>query len=441
MISKLSLLVLTFLLHNVSFAYSKASSEQLKYAIDKRRAGEHWQAVNILSELREKHLEHKRINIELILNFIRLRQYDKAETILLFMQSLTLSELEQQKLEKLKKILTKRIRKPISSHRWLTDVGASVGVDVVNNTFPVFIIEDYQFEDGSWLSDELNDQLWEDLDFGEVEYTDGYEVVTRDEETQRKESSYTSQFINVNYRYRPLDKLDWFTKPTYFIWDSNASAEFRQINNENNSKYERIGANTSLYFLSVNRWLAELSLRANFHYSEGNKLLSDSRQRIAISLPYQQHKFKFAADFGQKHYRANLNDNNAKLQTPWFEYSYALKDTIRLSVGYRHKILDANDEFLSYSNRNPYVGLYYYPFTDISAFLTVNYYQLRYKIDDPEVVNWAKEDKTSLAFGVKYYWNENLSFSVNGNYSKNKIELGFGEDDWRRLEASVTYRF
>lgn len=434
-------LIFTVLFSSSASAFQLTSSDLLKTAIEKRRAGEHWQAVSILSELRAKHLSHKRINIELILNYIRLRQYDKAETLLLFMQSLTLSPLEQKKLQQLTKILAKRMRKPISSHRWLTDVGASVGIDVVNNSFPVFFIEDYQFEDGSLLSDELDDQLWEELDFADLEYLDGYEVVDRTEQNERQESSYVSQHININYRYRPLEKISWLTLPTYLIWDVNGNGEFRQINNAENSYYQRLGINSSLYLLRVNQWLAEFSIRSNFHYNKGSKLLVDNRQRLAFSLPYHKHKFKVAFDYGQKHYRSSLFANNAKLTTPWFEYSYALKDSIRLSAGYRYKKLNANDEFLSYRNKNPYLGVYYYPFSDISAFVMVNYYQLRYQIDDLALVNWAKEDKKSLAFGIKYYFNDALSLSLNGNYSKNKIEMALGEDDWRRLEASLNYRF
>ncbi|NMP33564.1 porin family protein [Thalassotalea sp. M1531] len=441
---RLPLIALLFLAGSLfpSQGWSKTKSNvQLKQAIESRKAGEHWKAVDILFKLRDKHATHKRINLELVLNFIKLREYERAESVLLYIESLQLNELEQQKLEKLKQILVRKMRKPLSAHRWVFDVGASLGHDVVNSHFPVLIVEDYQFEDGSWLSDDLDDQLWEDAEFGDFEYTDGYDIVSRENETSRKESSYLSEFVNANYRYRPLDSLSWFEQPTFFIWDSDLSTEFRQIDDDKKSKYNRISADTSIYLLRVNHWLVEAGAKVSIHYNDGRRLLTDTRERIAITLPFHQHKFKFAVDFAQKHYQSALSYSNAKTTMPWFEYSYSLSDKLRASVGLRHKQLRANDAFLSYNNNTVFAALYYYPFTQLSAYISLNNYALTYKIDDPELVNWSKEDKTSFGAGVKYHFNDNVSLSLNGHYSKNTIELGFGEDDWRRIEASLTYRF
>ena len=422
-------------------AEASKSRAWLNSAIDKRKAGEHWQAVELLFKLREQHLAHKRINLELVLNFIQLRQYDRAESILIYLESLTLNELEQQKLTKLKQILTRRMRKPISAHRWIVDVGASVGYDVVNNTFPVLIIEDYQSEDSTWLGDDLLDQLWEEADFGDFEYTDGYDIVAREDEVEKQESSYLSEFANINYRYRPLAPLSWFDSATHLIWDNDVSVEFRQIDDDAKNKYSRYSADSSLYLLRVNQWLAEFSGKISIHYNGDNKLLTDTRERVAISFPYKQHKLKLALDVSQKHYQSTLSASNSKTSMPWLEYGYLLSDKFRTTVGVKYKQLRANDNFLSYDRRNFYAGLYYYPLTDLSAYLTINYYQLRYSVDDPDIANWSKENKRSIAFGTKYHVSEHLSISLNGHYSKNTIELGFGEDEWQRIEASLIYRF
>lgn len=196
-----------------------------------------------------------------------------------------------------------------------------------------------------------------------------------------------------------------------------------------------------MYLLRVNQWLVELNGKVSVHYNDGNKLLTDTRERISFSIPHKQHKFKFALDISQKHYQSTLSESNSKTSMPWLEYGYLLSDKFRTTVGVKYKQLRANDSFLSYDRLNAYAGLYYYPFTDVSAYLTFNHYQLKYSVDDPELVSWAKEDKNSIAFGAKYHVTDHLSFSINGHYSKNTIELGFGEDEWQRLEVSLVYRF
>ena len=201
------------------------------------------------------------------------------------------------------------------------------------------------------------------------------------------------------------------------------------------------GLDTSLYFIQTERFLLELSASAQLDYVEQSKLLNKTRLRTSLTIPMNQAKWRFGFDHQKKHYRRALSDYNATIQTPWLEYSYQFTADYRFVTGFKLHQLNARDEYLSYDNKQVYLSLYYFPTRDLTAYVSYSYYQLNYDIDDPELVNWAKERKRSLLLGFSYQITPALTIKLNTNVGDNRIELGFGDDDWQRAEASLAYRF
>ena len=126
-------------------------SKQLENAITKRKTGDYSQAIEILSHLRALHIDHKRINLELALNYIKVQQYDNAEEILQHLRALSLTKKEQKTVDKIKHLLEVKLRKSLTPHSFIFDVGISVGVDIVSNSYPVFVYDDFQNETEYWL--------------------------------------------------------------------------------------------------------------------------------------------------------------------------------------------------------------------------------------------------------------------------------------------------
>ena len=88
-------LLLCFTLSLTSSAAEKnTDTQQLKSAISLRQSNQHHQAVDILEELLINHGDHKRINIELAINYIKLADFSRSKEILDHLKTLDLTDKE-----------------------------------------------------------------------------------------------------------------------------------------------------------------------------------------------------------------------------------------------------------------------------------------------------------------------------------------------------------
>jgi len=442
-------------------AQELSQSRQLKNAILERKSGNYTQAIDILSQLRKKYVKHKRINIELALNYIKLQQYDNAEYVVQHLQSLLLSQREAQTLEKLKQLLARKMRKSLSSHSFTVDLGFAVGVEIVSNRFPALVYDDFQntdqfFDDEESIDDSFDDPFiegefeYEFTDYELIEYAFEYEIEeyaelgdfwNKEDITEESEVSYTREYLNINYRFRPEGQFELFSHATQWIIENDLSIDYRHLNQPANNNYMSVEWSSSLYVVQLNRWLLEINALASAYDNESKRVLDKFAVRLALTIPVQQFKLKFAIDKQHKSYRSTLSEYDANITIPWGELSYQLSSQIRLVSGVRLRKLKARDEFHSYENRDVFAGIYYYPLTSLSTYFTYHRHNLQYDIDDPEVVNWAKEKKQSFAFGAKYQINQSFSVGINASVGNKTVEMDFGKDDWRRVEASIVYRF
>jgi len=420
------------------------NGKQLKRAIAMRKSGEHSQAISILDHLRAEHHSHKRVNIELVLNYIKVKQYEDAENILAYVQQLNLTKREHKTVLKLKKLLEKMLRKSLSAHSLSIKVGAGIGVDIVSDTFPVYIYDSFQSNDDIWQEESIfeEDYVYDNEELvGDYEYVDIEDNWYREDITKESEVSYSRQFSNLSYHYRPPSNFLMFSHPTQWIISSDFSLDSRQLDKQENNNYLNIELGTSLYLLQVNNWLFELSTRLSKHYNEGTSLLNKTRTRLSLTLPFHHLKLKFAIDHQNRNYQHQLNEFDAKSIMPWFELSHHLTSDIRLVSGAKFSRLTAKDEINSYRNRDLYFGIYYSPTLSLITYLSYHKHRLAYEIDDLDYVNWSIEDKQSVALGVRYYLSDDLSINLNGNIGDKSIELGFGDNNWKRIEATFTYQF
>lgn len=437
-------ILLALFVYGIAFtcvATDLKQSSLLKQAISMRKEGDYHQAVNILVQLREKHSEHKRVNIELVLNYIKLHQYDSAEQIIQYLQVLTLTKREQKTLNKLTKLLEKRIRKPLSAHSFTVDIGAAAGVDIVSNRFPVIVYDDYQNYDDYIFEDEIVDDSTIDLDYDTADYADFDDYWYREDVTEKSQVNYNRQFVTASYRYRPERQFTLFTHSTQWIIDTQFSLDYRRFSQATNRRLINYQWDSSLYLLQINRWLLEVNAQASAHDNDYRRILNQQSGRIALTLPFREVKVKFSVEQQRKSYHAQLSDFDANITTPSTEISYQLTPKIRLSSGVKFRDFTAKDPYNSYKNSDVFLGIHYFPLVSLSAYAIYHQHRLHYKIDDPAEVNWSHEKKRSLAVGIRYQVNQSLSLSVNGNIGNKTIELGYGEDDWRRIETRLTYRF
>jgi hypothetical protein len=443
-------------------AFQASNAELLKAAISLRQAGQHFQAVEILEQLKSQYQNHKRVNIELAINYINLKKLADAQSAIDHLNQMPLSEMEKEKLVSLQQLVDKSFRPVVKTHFYSVELLAYYGIDSLS-PFSLYEYMDFcELEEYEYLEfceieayeylDFFESEEYEYLDFdddgGYVEFEEEPENTDSElsddsfDNIAKNDHSYTSERLRATYRYRPGTRFDFFGQQASFIWYNNLSLNKKQVNDDNESRYSQLKFDSTLYLLQSNRWMFDVRLRGRYHSINGNKLQNDQSIQFAVSMPvHEKARIKAGLEIKNKSFAKFNHHYDANVSTPWLEYSINLNGTFRWAIGGRYRQSDARDPLYTYDNRTFYTSLHYKYSHALSGFVTLNQSQLHYKIDDLEQVNWTEEQIRSAAVGIKYQFNHRLSFGLNSHFIANKQQYVTGKDEWKRFEMFVGYIF
>ncbi|MBL4909709.1 MAG: tetratricopeptide repeat protein [Alteromonadaceae bacterium] len=422
--SKFSLVILALIFSVNVNAAQISDVSLLKQAISLRQTHQNNQAITILENLKINHQDHKRINIELVINYLKLNQYDKAETVIEHLYQLPLSANELTKLQALQKRLPKKSNKNKHRiHRFGLTATLYSGIDSISSQFPI-----YEY-------------------IGDINWQDGYEVdvseedilVNRGKQTERQSSYYNAEQLKGFYRYAPKKHFTVFGKKTALFWSNKLSLYRQQI--QNRDDYQQIKFDSNISLIITKQWLFDLRYRNRSHFYAGKKRLNDQGIQFLLSLPIYNNRLKFGLEKREKTFNSIDIINNSTITTPWLEYAFKISTHFNASFGAQHRQKRALDVFNSYNNTNLYCRLNYTPTEKMSSYLLFNYNKLHYLEDDPVTVNWSREWRKSLALGVNYQFNKQLNIGLNSHVIRNKADNDNGKDEWLRLEAFIGYQF
>ena len=422
----LLILTLTTSLFAIPYSYAAQAKDSslLKNAISLRQAGKTQQALDILESLKTQYIDHKRVNIELVMNYINFQQYENAQGIILHLKSLSLSPVESTKLQSLQKKLNRLLLGKRTAHRYAVELFVYGGIDSISSKFPVYEYSD--FDD------------WQE--FTDIDEADDDSLLTRGEESESKNDYYSAQQIKAIYRYQPDQQINVFGAKSTLRWTNHISLYQQQLNSEYQDNYGQIKVDSTLALIQNNKWLIDLRLRGRYHFNDNKHQLSDQGIQLSLTLPITSAQIKLGLEYRHKSFNGFSQINDATIATPWLEYAYIITEHFKLRLGSRYRQKHAADPFNSYDNVNLYMSLQYYINT-FSAFVTLSYDRLHYEIDDPEQVNWSNEQRKSVITGLKYKLTKHLSFGFNSHFIYNNIEKDNGEDEWHRFEGFISYRF
>ena len=439
-----------------------SNAELLKSAISLRQAGQHYQAIELLEQLKKQYQNHKRVSIELAINYINVKQLPQAQSAIDHLYSLELSEQEKKKLVALQQLIDKSTLPPVKTHFYAVELLAYYGIDSLSpfssyEYMDFCELEEYEYLEfcemeayeylGFFQSEEYEEQnLNEDGEHVELEdESENIDSELSDNtfyHISKNDHSYTSERLRATYRYRPGTRFDFFGQQASFIWYNNLSLNKKQVNDNNESRYSQLKFDSTLYLLQSNRWMFDVRLRGRYHSINGNKLQNDQSIQLAVSMPvYENGRVKVGVEIKNKSFATFNRRYDANVSTPWLEYAINLNGSFRWAFGGRYSQSDARDPFYTYDNRTFYTSLHYKHSQALSGFVTLNQSQLHYKIDDPEQVNWAEEEIRSAAIGIKYQVNQHLSFGLNSHFIENKQQYVTGNDEWKRVEVFIGYIF
>jgi hypothetical protein len=425
-------LVALFFVSQLSFVcYGRevepANVKLLKQAIAKRQAGKHNQAIVILQQLKRSTADHKRINVELVINQIKLGHLTKAQALIVELQGMNLSAPEAIKLTSLQQLVDKYDQVKTTGHKFYAALVSAVGIDNFTSKFPSNDYVDF-FE-------------WEE--FSTQQDADTFELATdgRTELQVKNQYSYNSQQVKLNYKYSPDQVFSLFAHPTQLIWLNSGSYMSKQLNNDYDSRNQQVKLDTRLVLLQKKRWVIDLKLRYMSYSSQHKKLLDEQSTQVSLALPFGATRLKFGLEYQDKSFKQNYVDNDATVMTAWLEYSRRLSPKIKVSFGAKHRKYQGEDVYNSYDNSKLFSTLGYTPRSDLSTFITINYNKLHYEVDDVELVGWGREIKHSVILGIKYAITKHISVGLNSHYRINRLDRNNGSNEWSRYEGFIKFSF
>jgi hypothetical protein len=414
--------VLFFLFFSIK-AFAKEAyngNEQLKSAISLRQQSQHQQAIDILAHLVKKYDDHKRINIELALNYIKLNDIARSEPILLHIKTLDLSEKEQQKLAYLIELVAEKKQKLADQHQFWFDATLYYGSDQYTSKYPIYYSNEY---DGSGGYTDDNSQLFED----------------RDEASTSKSDSFFAHKVKGKYRYKPNSKIDIFGEKFQLYLSGLGSYYQRQVKESNRPKYQLVKIDAAMTLLSSTKWLFNFKVKSSVHLQNNEKVLNDHAFQLSASFPFSTSRVKLGYEYRKKHYNHLLSENNASLNSPFVEYSIRFKEQFRFVMGSRYQQHTANNSFIDNHNLNLYSRLHYDYSDSLKLLVSYNRNSLGYTITSPDFVN--NELRHSWLIGLKYTHNKHFSYGINAYKSRHKFDQGVEGSNWRRIEGYIKYRF
>lgn len=413
---------------NLFAAEPPNDTKRLKSAISLRQSNQHQQAVNILENLLKGHRDHKRINIELALNYIKLSDFKRSQKVLDHLKTLTLTDKENIKLTNLVKLIKSKQTKKASPHIFYADVSLFYGSDSYNSQHPIY--EYFEFlDDGSDYSfNGSSEELLEERS---------------EEDQQQKESYFAQQFKGV-YRYNPVNKISLFGHDTKLFFTNTGTLYQRKATQTGNKqldidKYQQLKLDSSLSLLTDDKWIFSLKYRGRYHYQGDKKILADHNLGLYGSSPLKHGRITLGFEHKEKRYSPALHAHNASMNTSSVEYSYRFAPTLKFKIGTRYRIYQTVDKYNRYRSQNFYGSISYTYLDAVTTFISYSNRDLVYAVDAPDLVK--RELKGAWTTGIKVNINKRMHFGLSLHHIKNAFDKDIGKNKWQRIEANINYRF
>ncbi len=403
---------------------AKPEIAKLEDALVLRKQGKIQDSIDILEKLKVaaqgNHKESVRVNLELAIGYIKAKQYSEAETAVDTIYALSPQMKDNKKLLKLKQLITRSQQKARKSkHRFNAQISVAKGFDRQSSAFSYLEVSD----DGAG---------------------DDYQV-ERKEFGFSKKSHYTSHRFNGEYRFTPGEPFELWQRPIYLVWNNRLN--YLQKNSKRGKKV-RFGLasfETALYLIQPRGWRFNLRYKTKTHFIQGDKTEFDETTDVNFSVPYDAAKLTLGYSHKSDRYTANVGYlnrlNNTRLKTPYASLSYRFSPDLLATVGTRKRQIDSVNALLEGKVSN-YFASAKFDYSDALSF-SLSYYhdELIYRIIDLDLGLNSGELKRTLSFAARYDLTDNWQLGLNAIYVDKKQHEDFGQDQLKRFETFVRYRF
>ncbi len=402
-----------------------SEADSIENAIALRQHDRLFDAIDMLKRLKELDPTNVRVNLELAVSHLKTRQFDEAEDDVADIYAVAPQMKNNKRLKKLCDMLDRSVKQAeAAKHQLSGEVTTYRGFDEITSEFPYFEI---------------------------TEYEDYYHVERKSDKVKSK-FHYLAARLKGEYRYTPAEQFNLFGQPTTVFWRNRFTYFHKQTQGDNSIRFGFTSLDSSVFVLQKKKWALNARLKGKWHTYEGERTLNEQLlnlngsvlfygARIKLGLEHKKdHLNMTIADelFGQDNY---LYEQNTSITTPYARLSYRFSDNLMWSIGTRKRNIKADNPLIEGTVTNYNTVLRYKASQAFELHLKYTQNDLSYDVVDVDNGLNSGEMKKTLTFGGGYTFDEHWQVGINALYVDKTFYDDFGQDQWKRIEGFVRYRF
>jgi hypothetical protein len=394
-------------------------------AVSLRKEGQAEASVSMLKRLKLTDERNVRINLELAISYMKSRQFEQAQYVVDYVLTLTPAMKDNKKLQRLKRMIRRSQRRAnMPEHQFKGEIIAYKGTEELTQQSPYYEIT--EFED--------------------------YYQIERKSDVFSNNYYYTAARLKGEYRYTPKQSLKIFDRGVYAFWSNRITYFHKQRDTLDKANFGFTSLDSALFVIQPRYWAFNAKLKGKWHHYEGNKTLTEQSADVNGSLLFYGARFKLGIrqknnDLDTSFIEDNLDsdldiyEQKIKIITPYVALSYRFSPSLLWSVGSRRRNIHADNELLEGKVINYNSTIKFIATDALNLHLSYHHDDLSYDVVDLDEGLNSGELKRTFTFGGGYKINEHWQVGINALYVDKKQDNDAGQDQWKRLEGFIRYRF
>lgn len=421
--------------------------DSIEQAVKLRKSGELCDSLYMLQRLRIKEPHNVRVHLELVLGYLKAKQYDDADNTLEALYALSPKMKDNKKLKKLDAVI----------FRARQNEQIALGLESNERTLLDGQTHKFDFEVTAYKGVE---ELTSEFSYLEITEFEDYFQIERKNDHQTSKYYYSGARLKGEYRYTPNDSFDLFGRQTYSFVSNRLTYFYKEADTLVDADFGYTSLDSSWFVIQPEHWAFNAKIQGKWHNYKGSRSLTEIKTDISLSRLIYGARVKVGlshnentldSDYVQDTFDADyaIIEQTTRLVTPYVSVSYRFSPDFLWSAGIYQRNIHASNYLLEGRVINYRSTVKYDVTENFELHLSYQHNDLRYDyfnvdgcfdIDSFECFN-SGELKRTFTLGSGYNLSEHWQIGLNAMYMDKKQDNDFGQDQWKRLEAFVKYRF
>lgn len=417
-------------------------------AVELRRSGHIQASIDMLLRMKLAHGNSLRVNLELVMGYLKAGQYDAADTVLEGIFALSPKMKNNPKLQKLASMIA-RARQ-----------NSTEAIGLIQGETDQVIQErkahKFDFEVTTYKGFE---ELTSEFSYLEITEFEDYFQIERKNDQLTSKYYYSAARLKGEYRFTPSETFTLFDRPTYTFVSNRLTYFYKQADTLADVHFGYHSIDSSWFVIQPEHWAFNATVKGKWHNYDGQRSLTELKADVSLStlfygarlkagISHNQHTLdmSYLQDFDEDYF---IIEQKTRLVSPYVSLSYRFSPSLWFSAGMKQRNIHAENELLEGRVLNYNATLRYDVNESFEVHLSYYHNDLRYDyvnvegcfdLESFECFN-SGELKRTFTLGTGYAITPHWQLGINAMYMDKKQDNDFGQDQWKRLEAYVRYRF